>query len=259
LFRPILGEPDAALQRKIYRTYRRALPASLEGGLKNPELPPGYGKRLPERVVELLLARLSYAPGNRVLDVGHAYIMECHRRLLTSLPAPRHLTGIDIADPTYDTRPLYEHSIKADITSCGLPDGSFDLIWCISTLEHLGMDNSGYTSSFSTGEHMAAQAIREMLRVTAPGGHVLITVPFGKFENHGWFMNLDRDRWQSLLTVAKPHAIVTDWYFHHSENAGWSRANAEDLRNVGYYDEKNAGAAALAVAFLTKTIGNTKV
>ncbi|RPH34986.1 class I SAM-dependent methyltransferase, partial [bacterium] len=199
LLRPVLGGPDASLQRMIFRAYRRALPISLEQGLENPVLPPGYARRLPERVVELLLARLSYAPGKKVLDVGHAYIMECHRKLLASLPEPRHLTGVDIAEPTYDTRPLYERSLKSDITGTKLPDNSFDLIWCVSTLEHLGMDNSGYTASFATGSHMAAQAIREMVRLAGPGGHVLISVPFGKFEDHGWFINLDWERWQSLL------------------------------------------------------------
>lgn len=252
LLRPIRGGPDDILQRKIYRAYRRAAAVSAGRPVDEPSLPVPFGRKLPERVVELLLARLSYAPGKRVLDVGHANIMECHRRMLLSLPPPRHLSGIDIADPVYDTRPLYERSIKADITNTGLPDGSFDLIWCISTLEHVGMDNSGYTASFKTGSHMAAQAIREMVRLAAPGGHVLITVPYGKFENHGWLMNIDAERWQSLMAVAGPSASVQEWYFRHSPETGWIRAEPDELRTVGYLDQQNAGAAAIAVAYMTK-------
>jgi SAM-dependent methyltransferase len=250
--RPILGGPDDSLQRKIYRAYRRGAAVSRNRPVNNPQLPLRFGRHLPERVVELLLARLSYAPGSRVLDVGHANIMECHRRLLLSLPEPRHLTGIDIADPVYDTRPLYERSIKADITNTMLPECSFDLIWCISTLEHVGMDNSGDTTAFATGEHMAAQAIREMVRLTAPGGHLLITVPYGKFEDHGWLLNIDQERWQYLLAVARPYATVHESYFSHSPETGWSFAEPDALRSVGYYDQKNAGAAAIAVAYLTK-------
>jgi len=252
LLRPILGGPDDSLQRKIYRAYRRGAAASRNRPVDYPRLPRRFGRHLPERVVELLLARLSYAPGNRVLDVGHANIMQCHRRLLLSLPGPRHLTGIDIADPGYDTRPLYERSIKADITNTGLPEGSFDLIWCISTLEHVGMDNSGYTATFATGTHMAAQALREMVRLAAPGGHVLITVPYGKFEDHGWLMNIDRERWQALLAVVRPYAAVHESYFSHSPKTGWSRAEPDALGTVGYYDQQNAGAAAIAVAYMTK-------
>ena len=256
MVQPMLGGPDASLQRKIYRAYRRALPASLQQGFGDPGLPRGYGKGLPERAVELLLARLSYAPGKKILDAGHANIMECHRKLLASLPEPRHLTGVDIADPVYDTAPYYERSVKADLTNTGLPGESFDLIWCISTLEHLGMDNSGYTASFATGSHMAAHAIREMVRLANPGGQVLITVPFGKYENHEWFMNLDMDRWRSLLNIAQPTAVVAEWYFHHAGDAGWCRSDPQTLQDVGYYDEKNAGAAALAVAWLTKRRGS---
>jgi SAM-dependent methyltransferase len=252
LLRPFRGGPDDILQRKIYRAYQRAVTASKGRPVDDPRLPVPFGKRLPERVVELLLARLSYIPGDRVLDVGHANIMECHRRMLVSLPVPKHLAGIDIADPVYDTRPLYERSIKADITNTGLPEGSFDLIWCISTLEHVGMDNSGYTESFATGSHMAAQAIREMVRLTAPGGHVLITVPYGKYEDHGWLMNIDKERWQSLLSTVRSNTAVQEWYFHHSPETGWARTEPDTLRTVGYLDQHNAGAAALAVAYLTK-------
>lgn len=252
LLRPIRGGPDDILQRRIYRAYRRAATASQGRSVEDPTLPVPFGKKLPERVVELLLARLSYAPGKRVLDVGHANIMECHRRMLVSLPAPKHLTGIDIADPVYDTRSLYERSIKADITNTGLPEGSFDLIWCISTLEHVGMDNSGYTETFATGSHMAAQAIKEMVRLTAPGGHVLITVPYGRYEDHGWLMNIDAARWQSLLAVARTNAKIEEWYFHHTPEKGWSRAEPDALRAVGYLDQQNAGAAAIAVAYITK-------
>jgi SAM-dependent methyltransferase len=250
--RALRGGPDAILQRRIYRAFRRAVSASPDQSVDDLQLPVPFGNKLPERVVELLLARLSYAPGDRVLDVGYANIMECHRRLLLSLPQPHNLTGIDIADPVYDTRPIYQHTVKADITKTGLPDASFDLIWCISTLEHVGMDNSGYTATFTTGSHMAAQAIREMVRLTAPGGHVLITVPYGKYEDHGWLMNVDRERWQALLDVARPQTAVQELYFQHVPESGWSQANPEDLRAVGYLDQHNAGAAAIAVAYLTR-------
>jgi SAM-dependent methyltransferase len=240
------------LQSKIFHAYQQAMKLSPQGLVEPVRFPEGIGKQLPERVVELMLARLSYAPGSRVLDVGHANIMECHRRMLVSLPSPKRLTGIDIADPTYDTRPLYERSIKADITNTGLPEGSFDLVWCISTLEHVGMDNSGYTETFATGSHMAAQAIKEMVRLTAPGGHILITVPYGKFEDHGWLMNVDAERWQSLLAMARPLASVVEWYFHHAPQIGWSRTSPAALRTVGYFDQHNAGASAIAVAYLTK-------
>jgi len=249
--RPAIEFVTGGLQGKIFRAARRALRQSGPGFPETLTLPGPFARGLPERVIELLLARLTYRPGLRVLDIGHANIMECHRRLLLSLPLPRHLTGIDIAEPGYDTRPYYERSLRGDMASSGLPDASYDLIWCISTLEHIGMDNSGYTSVFTRGEHLAAQAVREMVRLLTPGGSLLITVPYGRYEDHGWHINYDVIRWKAVLDAARPHASVREWYFHHTP-AGWTRVVPEALTSVGYHDQMNAGAAALAAALITR-------
>ncbi len=51
------------------------------------------------------------------------------------------------------------------------PDGVFDLVYCLSTLEHVGGVD---------------QAIRQMVRVTRPGGIVMLYAPnsWGLYENH---------------------------------------------------------------------------
>jgi len=137
------------IQDEIFNEFSKV---SLADHVEFPEivsLPKGFGKGLPERVVELLLARLSYHQGARVLDVAHANAMKCHRKMLHTLPVPRHLTGIDIAKPVYDTTTLYERSLVGDITTTSFQDNEFDVVWCISALEHFGMDNSGYTDNFS--------------------------------------------------------------------------------------------------------------
>jgi O-antigen chain-terminating methyltransferase len=201
--------------------------------------------------VELLLARLSYWPGAHVLDVGHANSMECHRDLVRSLPGPRHLTGIDLAEPVFDASELYERSVRADVCETGLPDETFDLVWCISSLEHIGMDNSGYGEAES-GSATAERALGEMLRVTVPGGFVLVTVPYGRRENHGWFRNFDRDALEELLDPFRSEARIHDVYFGYGPGLGWSRVDPEALERVGYHDQSNAGAAGLAAVILEK-------
>lgn len=251
---PFRRNSSAILQLNIFKEFERAM---LMDNTSFPEsffLPSDYGKAMPERVVEILSARLSYRPGLRILDVAHANAMKCHLNMLQTLPQPRHLTGIDIANPTYDMRSLYECSIIGDITNSSFPDGAFDLIWCISALEHFGMDNSGYTDNFRRENDMDMQAINEMLRLLAEGGGLLITVPYGKYEDHGWLRNYDKDHWQRLLDVARTKAKVQEWYFRHTYGEGWSIVKPEELRYVGYYDQANWGAGGLAVAYITKTI-----
>jgi SAM-dependent methyltransferase len=239
------------IQGRIIRAARRGIRQPSGSFPDVVSIPPRFGPRLPERVVELLLLQRTYRPGLRVLDIGHANIMECHQKLLRSLPQPRHITGIDIAEPVYDTTRFYERSLRGDVSSSGLPEASFDLIWCVSTLEHVGMDNSGYTSAFETGTHMAAVAVREMMRLIAPGGTILITVPFGRFEDHGWFINYDAPRWTALLAPLQDAAQVREWYFAHTLS-GWAQVQPAVLASVGYHSWDNAGAAGLAVAHITR-------
>lgn len=240
------------LQRSITREYNRALQSGRHNFPASVNIPRPCGEKLPERVVELLLARLSYSPGATVLDVGFANSMACHRDLIRSLPAPRNLTGIDMADPVYDTSELYADTVRGDICETEFSDDTFDLVWCISSLEHIGMDNSGYSGASFSGEPNAERAMEEMVRITHPGGCVLITVPYGKYENHGWFRNFDEDRLQELLSLVRPHGTVHELYFAHSHGAGWSQVDAEELADTGYLDQGNAGAAGLAAVVIEK-------
>lgn len=249
-WRRIFQRPD--IQVSIYREMQRAL---TENQSRFPEailLPDSYGKGLPERAVEILFARLTYGTGKRVLDVGYANIMKCHAMMLASLPQPRNLTGIDIAEPIHDASRLYNRGYRGDITHTPFDAASFDLVWCISSLEHFGMDNSHYTEDFVKATSMDAQAVHEMLRVTAPAGRVLISVPYGRFEDLGTQKNYDREHWQSLLAIGRASADVREWYFRHTFGSGWREVAAEELRYVGYFDQANAGAGGLAVALLTK-------
>ncbi len=251
--RPFREPVDRRLQRRIYAAAREVCFAAPACAPADMVFPAGWGKGLSERAVELALARSTYRPGMRVLDVGHANAQACHRYMVRELPEPRHLTGIDIGKPIYDISGLYEDSRLASITETPFPDESFDLIWCISALEHFGMDNRAYAADSDVGPApgMDSAAMSEMLRILAPGGILLVTVPFGRYEDYGWLRNYDAAHWQQLLDRVRPQARVQELYFKHDEN-GWSRCGPEELAEVGYWDQRNYGAAALAVCLATK-------
>lgn len=231
--------------RRGHEINRSSFPGSLV-------LPARFGTGLPERVVEQMLVRLLYRPGAEILDIGHANAMPSHRSTLLELPGPRRLTGLDIAEPVYDTAHYYQRSLREDITESSIPDASFDQVWCVSTLEHFGMDNSAYTSSFVQDAGLAAKSMSAMMRLLKPGGSLLITVPYGRLENHGSHINYDHASWIRLLDPWLSHALLRTWYFRHTYGAGWQIVKPEELSFTGYYDQSNSGAAGLAAALLTK-------
>src|SRR5690606_8066719 len=81
------------------------------------------------------------------------------------------------AFPSAEVR--YEY---ADLRALPYRDDLFDTVICFSTLEHVGMDNSIYGASAHSAEdpdEEAARALEELDRVLAPGGTLLISVPYG--------------------------------------------------------------------------------
>jgi SAM-dependent methyltransferase len=228
-----------------YASNQTSFPASLV-------LPIPFAIGVNERAVEMMLARLTYRPGKEILDIGHANATPSHRAMLLDLPGPRAITGLDLADPIYDTTPFYKKSIRTDITANNLEDHTFDVIWCISTLEHFGMDNSGYTDGFIRDAGHAGKALVEMVRILKPGGTLLLTVPYGRYEDWGWFVNYDAAHWHALLDVVRKDISLTEWFFRHTEKRGWHNVPSEELTYTSYYDQHNFGAAGMVAALITK-------
>jgi SAM-dependent methyltransferase len=252
LLRPFRGNCQIRLQQKIFQAVQTVqLPPRPDFSMGLP-LPEKYGRGLPERVIELLLAKMVYSPGAELLDVGNANAMKCHLQMIVSLPGPRYFTGIDIASPAYDVQKYYNKSIRSNIANTDFKSQTFDIIWCISALEHFGMDNSGYTSEFTMDSGLASRALQEMLRILKPGGRILITVPFGKYEDHGWLINYDTGHFHHLLQIVRPYGTIYELYFRHTFGSGWTNANPDELRYVGYFDQANSGAGALAAAIIEK-------
>jgi SAM-dependent methyltransferase len=251
ILRKLEPDPSAVLQERIYAEFARALTLNpiLSERLALPE---GYGQGLPERAVELLLAWLTLREGGEILDVGYANAMPCHRMMLRQAAGHAAFTGGDIAPPAYDASEFYAKTIQADITKVPLPPESFDVIWCISLLEHVGMDNSGYTGNFSRQSNMDSLAVQEMIRLLRTGGKLLITVPYGKFEDHGWFRNYDAANIERLMQGIGLNIPCDKWFFRHTFGSGWAQAKPEELQYVGYYDQGNCGASALAAIILSK-------
>ncbi|HNQ32000.1 MAG TPA: class I SAM-dependent methyltransferase [Candidatus Woesebacteria bacterium] len=235
--------PREALQ--AYAINKKIFPAKLI-------LPVPFALGLNERPVELMLARLLYAPDKEILDMGHANAKLSHRHFLKELPGRRQITGIDIAKPGYDPRPYYKKTIRGDITQHAFEENSFDTIWCISTLEHIGTDVSIYADGQTKDADMAGRVLESAVRLLKPGGQLLLSVPYGRYEDLKWLINYDAMHWNHLLDVVRSQVLITEWYFRHIQSSGWQIVPPVELEYVGYHDQRNYGAAGLAAAILKK-------
>src|SRR4051812_14570214 len=92
-----------------------------------------------ERPIEIPWCLARYGGEQRVLDVGYAFAEPAYLAGLVGLGAPE-LTGVDLV--AAEVPGLV--SVAADLRSLPFENGAFDLAIAISTLEHVGRDNTQY-------------------------------------------------------------------------------------------------------------------
>ena len=220
-------------------------------------LPDSYGRGIDERVVEYpwVLSRLDGDPG-RLLDAGstlnQAYLLDLPRL------ANKAIVVVTLAPEHFERRANVSY-LFGDLRDLILGDAVFDTVVCISTLEHVGLDNTRlYTADERFREGRSddyRQVLAELRRVLVPGGRLLLTVPFGRAENLGWMQQFDA---AGLDTIAdafgSPPAATT--FFRYAPE-GWVLADAEACADCAYFDVHSApspaqdgAAAARAVACL---------
>jgi SAM-dependent methyltransferase len=211
-------------------------------------LPIGYGSRLDARVVEIpwALSRLPATTG-ALLDAGsslnHAFAVGyCQRagwklHILTLAPESRCF---------WDEGVSY---VYGDLRRTVFGDDAFGAVVCISTIEHVGMDNSFYAGEVAAArgsdEWQFLEAVRELRRILKPGGPLFITFPFGRYENHGWFQQMDDSRVDRLVAAFGP-ARSAETVFRYlpegwqlSERAACAECEFFDVRKSRYFDRRS--------------------
>ncbi len=233
-------------------------------------LPAGYGQYLDERVVEYpwLLSRLEPA-GNLLLDAGSTLnnltlldhtALKSYKKFIVTL-APESVC-------------FWERSISyifGDLRDLLFRDNYFDVIACISTLEHIGMDNTMiYTSDETFKEYVRddyLSAVRELRRVLKPGGKCYLTVPFGQYQYDVFQQQFDAMMLERVKETFHPTAVIE--FFYRYSAGGWNTATQAECSDCQYFNvhktkyfdknstldfdaDKAAAARAIAALELTK-------
>ncbi len=193
-----------------------------------------------ERVIEVpwVLSRL--VPSGRVLEVGYAFAEAPY--LAALLRSGVELVGVDLAGRDVEGM----ERVQADVRDLPLPDASVDQALLVSTLEHVGADNSGYGLQAEEAPASRADALRELGRVLRPRARLLVTVPLGEPSDHGWFRLDDVAGWNGLFASAG--LFVEEQEAYELTADGWRAAPGFRAEGVGYGDHGPAASAVLCTA-----------
>jgi len=245
-----------------YTTKKRAIEDAIDQNAVSPgvELISDFGVAIDERVVEYawLVGHLrDRHEGGRILDAGSTLN---HDFILERLPLKgAELTIMTLAPEKrcqwYDG---YSY-VFGDLRKTLFADNVFDEIVSISTIEHIGLDNTLlYTSDRNRAENSEGDflsAVQEFKRLLKPDGVCYITFPFGKRENLGWYQVFDDAMVDQLLRRFAPSAYTIE-YFRYSET-GWRRACLDEVKEATTFDvhsgrgwNQDRAASARAIACL---------
>ncbi len=222
-----------------YTAKKRAICTGIDEGVlvRNNDLPSGYGRRIDERVVEYpwVYSQLPAVPG-KILDAGSALN---HDFLIARAPLSNAVLSIMTLAP--EKRCFWEKSISyvfGDLRKTQLADSVFDVVVSVSTIEHIGLDNTlfytGDSSKKETDVMGFVPAVTEFKRMLKSGGLCLITVPFGRPGAHGWYQVFDFNLVMKVIESFQPTDYSID-YFGYDEK-GWHRAELKDVENVEFFD-----------------------
>jgi len=195
-----------------------------------------------ERAIEIPWALARYDGEGHVLDIGYAFAEPAYLAGLVTLGAT-DLVGIDLA--TADVPGL--RSVVADVRTLPFSDSSFDLAFCISTLEHIGRDNKVYDVDAERDDAGDEAALRELHRVLTKDGRLLVSVPTGEHDDQGWQIQRTPEEWIEVFERAG-FIVYEDELYLRAAN-GWRRASLAEARTARY-GSGGPGAGAILLAEL---------
>jgi hypothetical protein len=162
---------------------------------------------------------------------------------------------------SYPDRVAY---ILGDVRGHRLPrDLKFDVVTCLSTIEHVGLDTRRYGGpggetnvDVDRPERNAFSLMGKLFDLVRPGGSLLISVPFGPFEyvyDYGSdlpaYYIFDGSRLESLLgSLPKGAALLNLAIYKIVPNVGWVPTTSDDATILPYAQDC---AAAAGVALIS--------
>ncbi len=199
------------------------------------------GVGLSERVVEIpwVFRQLEGVAASRILDIGTAFSPPVYQRLLVRLPQ-----DVQTADLAQTDIPGLKCHV-ADVRRMPFAADTFDVAICISTLEHVGMDNAIY--GVPSGGEGDVSALRELRRVAHT---VLVTVPAGADANMGWQRQYDPATFRQAVDEAGLAVQHLDVFAYDAET-GWAPAEEHGVADC-HYGQGSVAAAAVICAQLIR-------
>ncbi|GAB4428626.1 MAG: hypothetical protein OHK0015_11720 [Chloroflexi bacterium OHK40] len=199
--------------------------------------PRRFGFRLDERIVEYPWFFSRLPPGSGVLlDAGSVlnfdYILQ-HPRLASK--------RVFIATLAPELRSYTRRGISyiyEDLRDSCFRDEYFDWIVSLSTIEHIGLDNTLlYTADTSKNElrdRDYLKALAEYRRILRAGGTLFLSFPYGKRAVCEWYQVFDEAAVEEMIAFFEPCEHQRAYFRYYAD--GWRPATAAECADANTFD-----------------------
>lgn len=171
---------------------------------QNKRIPPNYGYRLDERIIEYPWIFANLKKDKTVfLDAGSTFNFDylLNNKLLEK--KEKYIYTFYPEEKSYNNKRI--SYVYGDLRELPFKNNFFEEIVCQSTIEHIDMDNSMYGYNLNSTLEVVTnksyeylKVIDELFRVLKVNGQLLLTFPYGKFENHGFFQQFDSEMLEKI-------------------------------------------------------------
>jgi len=262
---PSHGAPRPAILDEQYfddaaRVIQRSVERVIKGENAVAVLQGFEGRRYTERVAELpvFVEWLLEAPDDcTLLDVGSVLNNAGVSDIIRGRCRSFWFCNPNIEDRIHFEGPLYYHR---SALATAFPGGeTFDLVTCLSTIEHIGFDNSQYGSEEQARYRKPTveplmEALAQIAGLLKSGGRLLVSVPFGLSEaivhpvtNRIAMQVFDDAALKSGISELSKYSISTRVRVFAAEDSGWCEINPE--RCTHRYADGVPAAAAVAFVY----------
>ena len=200
----------------------------------NKDLNVSNAKGLDERIVEYkwIFQHISNLKNKNLLDAGSTMNFDF---ILSRINSSNNITIQTLSPENQNYNKLNVSYVYEDLRNKVFHEEYFDYILCISTLEHIGFDNSLYNytdsemhKSEKNQNESYLETISEFKRTLKKDGKLLITIPFGKKAYFNHLQQFDSSDLKRIIKKFNP----TDYKIKFSTYSKfqWVECNEEDCR-----------------------------
>ena len=214
-----------------------------------------------ERIVEIpwIMEKLRNIDNLKILDAGctlnYKYLIE------KIIKNKNKISFVNLYREKYSHPNDLVSYIDSDISNLNIENKSYNIVTCISVLEHIGFDNQMYNNhdqklpNFIVNKELYIKAISEIHRVLTNEGVAYLSFPYGQkilFDN---LQQFDENNIIEMIKVFQPKSYTIHYHKYFSDEKKWKEVSAKDCKNSlpMYFDRKTAlSANSVALMVLNK-------